>query len=56
MISVYQSQDEERMRKMKEIVYGSELVMMTASRGLLKEELHKIVGIHLRGMKQGEHL
>lgn len=44
------------MRKLKEIVYGSELALMTASRGLLKEELHKNVGMHLRGVKQGEHL
>ena len=56
IINAHQTNHLERINKLKNIIYSSELLHLTTSRGLLKEELHKNVGMNLEIARQGENI
>ncbi len=46
-IQIYTYRDTQRIHKFKSIVYQSNLKEIAASNGLMKEQLHKIIAVHL---------
>ena len=47
ILHIHNYRDTQRIHKFKSIIYQSQLKQLVASKGLIKEQLHKIIAVNL---------